>query len=90
MLSFLYVAAKRGFVADSYRDEAVRRDGQERPGPHLITDVTLRPDVAFSGSKLPSRGDLDAMHHEAHEMCFIANSVKTECGVEPVVRAEAG
>jgi organic hydroperoxide reductase OsmC/OhrA len=90
MLSFLYVAAKRGFVADSYRDEASGVMGKSSQGRTWITDVTLRPDVVFSGSKRPSRGDLDAMHHEAHEMCFIANSVKTEVSVEPVVRAEAG
>jgi len=85
MLSFLYVAAKRGFVVDSYRDEAFGVMGKNSQGRTWITDVTLRPDVAFSGARQPSRGDLDAMHHEAHEMCFIANSVKTEVTVEPVV-----
>ncbi|HEX5012187.1 MAG TPA: OsmC family protein [Planctomycetota bacterium] len=90
MLSFLYVVAKRGFVVDSYRDEAVGVMGKSAQGRTWISAVTLRPDVAFSGSQRPSRADLDAMHHEAHEMCFIANSVKTEVRVEPAVQAEAG
>jgi len=85
MLSFLYVAAKRGFVVDGYRDEAFGVMGKNAQGRTWVTDVTLRPEVAFSGSKQPSLGDLDAMHHEAHEMCFIANSVKTEVRVEPVL-----
>ena len=90
MLSFLYVVAKRGFVVDSYRDEAVGVMAKNAQGRTWITDVTLRPDVAFGGGKRPAQGDLDAMHHEAHEMCFIANSVRTDVRVEPVVRAEAG
>jgi organic hydroperoxide reductase OsmC/OhrA len=85
MLSFLYVAAKRGFVADSYRDEAFGVMGKNAQGRTWVTDVTLRPDVAFSGTKQPSREELDAMHHEAHEMCFIANSVKSAVHCEPVL-----
>ncbi len=90
MLSFLYVAAKRGFVVDGYRDEAVGVMGKNAQGRTWVTDVTLRPDIAFGGGKQPSRDDLDAMHHEAHEVCFIANSVRTEVRVEPVVHAGAG
>ena len=88
MLSFLYVAAKRGFVADSYRDEAFGVMGKNAEGQTWVTTTTLRPDIVFSG-KQPSREELDAMHHQAHEMCFIANSVKTEVRCEPVVRAAA-
>jgi organic hydroperoxide reductase OsmC/OhrA len=57
MLSFLYVAAKRGFVVDGYRDEAFGVMGKNAQGRTWVTDVTLRPEVAFSGSKQPSRGD---------------------------------
>jgi organic hydroperoxide reductase OsmC/OhrA len=45
--------------------------------------VTLRPKIQFSGEKLPTREELTLMHHQAHEACFIANSVKTEVIVEP-------
>src|SRR4029453_12592233 len=53
MLSFLYVAAKRGFVVDGYRDEAFGVMGKNAQGRTWVTDVTLRPDVAFGGSKQP-------------------------------------
>ena len=46
--------------------------------------VTLRPDVTFSGERVPSLEELHALHHRAHEECFIANSVRTEIRCEPV------
>jgi organic hydroperoxide reductase OsmC/OhrA len=47
--------------------------------------VTLRPDVKFSGDRIPTREEIADMHHEAHDECFIANSVKTEVRCEPVI-----
>jgi organic hydroperoxide reductase OsmC/OhrA len=44
--------------------------------------VTLRPVVSFSG-KAPGDEEHRALHHKAHEKCFIANSVKSEVRVEP-------
>ena len=52
-----------------------------------MTRVTLRPAVVFSGPKQPDRLALDALHHEAHDECFIANSVLTEVLCEPVLPA---
>ncbi len=84
MLSFLYIAAKRGFVVDDYKDEAVGVLGKDASGGRAMTRVTLHPETRFSGNKRPTANDLDAMHHEAHEMCFIARSVKTDVRCEPV------
>ena len=85
MLWFLNIAARRKFVIDSYTDDAVGLLGKNPEGRQAITRVTLRPDVRFSGDKLPSREELDSMHHQAHEACFIANSVKTVVACEPVL-----
>ena len=85
MLWFLNIAARRKFVVDSYSDAAVGLLGKNPEGRQAITRVTLRPDVRFSGDKLPSREELDSMHHQAHEACFIANSVKTVVACEPVL-----
>jgi organic hydroperoxide reductase OsmC/OhrA len=84
MLSFLYIAAKRGFVVDSYRDEAVGVLEKDASGGSSVTRVTLRPETRLSGDKRPSIDDLEAMHHEAHEQCFIARSVKTDVRCEPI------
>lgn len=52
------------------------------PGRHAETKVTLHPQTKWTGMA-PDRAKFDAMHHEAHEECFIANSVKTEVTVVP-------
>jgi organic hydroperoxide reductase OsmC/OhrA len=48
-----------------------------------MTTVTLRPEVDFGGARRPDAQEVAAMHHEAHEECFIANSVRTEVRCEP-------
>jgi organic hydroperoxide reductase OsmC/OhrA len=82
MLTFLWLAAKRGFCIDSYDDAASGFMEKNAAGKSAITRVTLRPRVRFCGVKLPTPTELEALHHAAHEECFIANSVKTEVRVE--------
>jgi len=83
MLWFLSIAAKRGFVVDSYRDEAVGVMGKDASGKMAMTRVTLRPAAGFSGDSRPTADEIAAMHHEAHERCFIASSVKSDVRCEP-------
>jgi organic hydroperoxide reductase OsmC/OhrA len=83
MLWFLALAAKSRFALTSYRDEA---DGVMTPnvqGKLWVSTVTLRPHTQFAGERQPTREQLLALHHRAHEECFIANSVKTEVRCEP-------
>jgi organic hydroperoxide reductase OsmC/OhrA len=83
MLWFLSIAAKRRFVVESYEDGAVGTVGRNAGGKSAMTTVTLRPRVVFAGEVVPSRADILAMHHEAHEQCYIANSVRCEVRCEP-------
>jgi organic hydroperoxide reductase OsmC/OhrA len=83
MLVFLSLAAKRGFTVETYRDEATGALTQNELGKQGITTVTLHPAATFAGDKQPTAAELNALHHEAHEQCFIANSVKTEVRCEP-------
>ena len=85
MLFFLSLAAKQGFRVDSYSDEAVAVLSRNEENRFAITKVTLRPHVIFSGDRLPSVSEIEAIHHESHEECFIANSVKTDVRCEPVL-----
>jgi organic hydroperoxide reductase OsmC/OhrA len=82
MLTFLYVAAKQGFVVDEYADEAVGEMTKNERGKLWISKVTLAPAITFSGAKRPSPEQLDELHHLAHEECYIANSVKSEVVVQ--------
>ena len=76
MLWFLSLAAKK-FVVDSYDDQAIGHMGRIAEGRLGITKVELHPKIVFSGAQ-PTKEELDALHHEAHERCFIANSIKSE------------
>ena len=81
MLWFLDLAARAGFVATTYRDEA---EGVLAPGPEgrqVMTRVALRPRIDWTGQK-PTDAELADLHHRAHEECFIANSVKSVVVIE--------
>ena len=80
MLTFLYLAAKAGFVASSYRDAAVGVMTKNERGVAWVSKVTLTPVIEW-GDKTPSAEQLAELHHRAHEECFISNSVKTEVAV---------
>ena len=83
MLTFLALAAKKRFSLDSYTDEAVGYLEKNDKGLLAVTRVLLRPQVRWSPGINVSPADLDSLHHQAHEGCFIANSVKTDVTVEP-------
>jgi organic hydroperoxide reductase OsmC/OhrA len=82
MLWFLTLAARQGFVVESYADRAVGYLEKNEGGRLAITRVILRPAIQFSGPKLPTPADLEGLHDEAHHGCFIANSVKATVVVE--------
>ena len=81
MLTFLALAANKGFVVESYEDEAVGHLEKNTAGKMAITRVELRPKIAFGGAKTPVAADLEWLHDKAHKECFIANSVTTEVHV---------
>lgn len=84
MLWFLSLAAQAGFVVDRYTDAAQGVMSRNAAGRLAMTEVTLRPHAVFSGEGRPTREELAALHHRAHEECFIANSVTTDVRCEPV------
>ena len=88
MLWFLTMAVKRKFCVDRYFDAATGVMEKNAEGKMAMTVVTLRPEVTFSGANLPTREQIEHMHHRAHDECFIANSVKTDVRCEPVYPAQ--
>jgi organic hydroperoxide reductase OsmC/OhrA len=82
MLFFLSLAAKRGHTVDSYTDRATGLLQQDADGRMAMTRITLRPAIVFAGTAPPGPEELHAIHHEAHDKCYIANSLKTEVVVE--------
>jgi organic hydroperoxide reductase OsmC/OhrA len=83
MLTFLSLAARQGYRVDDYLDAATGVMHKNPAGKLAVTRVTLRPDAVFGAARLPTRDELDRLHHQAHEECFIANSVNTQIVCEP-------
>jgi organic hydroperoxide reductase OsmC/OhrA len=81
MLWFLDLAARAGFVAERYRDEAEGTLAPGADGKQLMTRVALRPRIVWTG-RPPTTEELAGLHHAAHAECFIANSVKSEVVIE--------
>jgi len=77
MLWFLDLARRKGFEVASYEDDADGvLDGKR------FASVTLRPRVRWAGDP-PAPDAIEALHHRAHQRCFIANSVDFPVEVEP-------
>jgi organic hydroperoxide reductase OsmC/OhrA len=87
MLWFLSVAASRGFVVDSYEDEAVGfiTPLAGSPDREVLGRIVLRPAVTFAPDSPCSAAELAALHEEAHRYCFLANALGPACvlAIEP-------
>jgi len=84
MLTFLWVAAKKGFIIDSYEDNAVGLMTDGDGGKQWVSKITLDPKIEWSGENQPTVEELAELHHEAHEGCYIANSIKSEIVIKEV------
>ncbi|MCM2679021.1 OsmC family protein [Echinimonas agarilytica] len=85
MLFFLSIAAKRKWTVQRYYDQPVGVMAKNQSGKMAMTQLTLRPKIEFVGESQPSLEQLQTMHHQAHEQCFIANSVTTQIVTEIVL-----
>lgn len=83
MLTFLWLASRAGFEVIEYDDRAEGVMTKNERGVAWVSSITLRPQIVWSAEPPDARLIAD-LHHQAHEQCFIANSVKTEIRVESV------
>ncbi len=83
MLWFLAMAAKHRWLVDSYYDQPSGKMDKNSDGRTSLSVIVLRPKVTFSGENQPSTDEIGWMHKEAHDLCFIANSVRSEIRIEP-------
>lgn len=89
MLWFLDLAARAGWAIESYDDEASGVMAADAQGRQVMTEVTLRPVVRLAAGCERDQAALIALHHQAHEACFLANSVHTRIHCEPRFASEA-
>lgn len=78
MLTFLWLAATAGFNIESYEDNAVGEMTAMEDGRQWISTITLDPQIGWTGDKLPTAEEIAHLHHDAHEQCYIANSIRSE------------
>jgi organic hydroperoxide reductase OsmC/OhrA len=82
MLWYLHLCAVNGVVVLDYRDEPEGLMIEEADGSGAFSRILLRPQVKLSAAS--SEEKARELHHDAHRMCFIANSLKCEIATEPV------
>lgn len=82
MLWYLHLCAVNGVVVLDYRDDPEGVMVEEADGSGAFSRIVLRPQIALSADA--SEEKARELHHEAHRMCFIANSLKCEIATEPV------
>jgi organic hydroperoxide reductase OsmC/OhrA len=82
LLSFLAVAARAGINVVGYTDEA---EGvmPQTPGAMALTRIELRPRIVLAAGTDPT--GVEALVKQAHEECFIANSLRTDVVVTPTI-----
>ncbi len=81
MLFVLSIAASKNWLIDSYEDNAIGYLEKNANDKLVMSRVILRPTINYSGH-VPSQEEEMAVHHKAHDECFIANSVTTDIKVE--------
>lgn len=86
-LWYLHFCAVSGVVVTAYEDDAEGTMVMDETGSGRFTEVVLRPRVTIT-----DRSDDEAareLHDDAHEKCFIANSVNFPVRCEPVILRES-
>lgn len=73
-----------GALVESYADAAEGVMEKRPDGKTALVRVTLRPVVTVSANA-PDAATFAQLHRDAHETCYIANSVNFPVVVEPVL-----
>lgn len=81
LLSYLYLCAMEGIVITSYTDNAIGIMIEEASGTGSFKEVTLNPIFSVTDESMVERAT--ELHHKAHEICYIANSVNFEVKCNP-------
>lgn len=81
MLWLLHLCADGGITVSEYRDEASGTMHLNADGSGEFSEVVLRPVVRIRDASRAA--ELPALHHRAHELCFIARSVNFPVRCEP-------
>ncbi|WED42385.1 OsmC family protein [Legionella cardiaca] len=85
LLTFLSLAAKKGFIIDNYHDNATCFLGSTEKNAPAITEITLRPVITFSKENRPDKDHLKQLFTETHNHCLVANVLTVNITVNPTL-----
>lgn len=88
MLSYLYVCAMEGVIVVDYVDHAEGIMIENEEGGGKFKEVTLNPEVIVADQSMVDKAN--ELHHKAHEICYIANSLNFEVKCNPVCIVKTG
>jgi organic hydroperoxide reductase OsmC/OhrA len=88
MLQYLHLCAVAGVVVVGYEDTAGGTMEMTPDGGGAFTEVVLRPAVTVADPGMVD--EATKLHERAHELCFLASSVRMPVRHEPTVTVAAG
>ncbi len=83
LLSYLHACVQAGVVVVGYRDDATGVMVEDGRGGGAFREVVLSPHVTVADASMVDAAT--AAHAQAHEWCFIANSVNFPVRHEPTI-----
>jgi len=81
MLWYLHLCAVNGVIVTAYEDHSTATMAENADGSGQFTAAILNPHVTVQDESMRSKAD--ALHHEAHKLCFIARSVNFPVHLNP-------
>jgi organic hydroperoxide reductase OsmC/OhrA len=84
LLFFIAICSKKRLIVSEYVDHATAFLEKDDVGELVISKVLLRPQVTFAPDIEVEQEVIETIHHQSHEKCFLARSVKSEVIVQPV------
>ncbi len=84
LLFFIAICSKKQLVVQDYIDHATAYLEPNEQGELVISKVIIRPEVIFANGVDVDKKMIEEIHHQSHDKCFLAKSVKSEVIIEPV------
>ncbi len=86
LLSYLYLCSMEGIVVMAYTDQATGIMIENASGGGSFKEVVLNPIFHLADESMVERAI--ELHHKAHEICYIANSVNFEVKCNPTCKVK--
>lgn len=88
MLWYLHLCSQNEIIVMDYKDTPVGKMTENADGSGRFTEVVLNPVVVITDESQVEKAN--ALHNEAHKLCFIANSCNFPIKHEPKCVVEHG